>query len=152
MKFLNSLSSIWLRRAINFWPPFVGAGIKIEEMSENYRHIKVSLKLRWYNRNYVGTHFGGSMFAMTDPFYMLILLKNLGNDYIVWDKAAQIDFKKVGRGKLTAIFFMTEAEILAIKVEADQREKYIFDRTINILNDDNEIVASVIKTLYVRKK
>src|SRR5690625_6218597 len=73
----------WLRRLINFWPPMFFAGIKATRISDDFRAIDVSLTLRWYNRNYVGTHFGGSLFSMTDPWYMLMLMHNLGRDYYV---------------------------------------------------------------------
>ena len=149
---LDELSANALRSVINFWPPFLGMGIKIETISEDFRRIDVKLTLHWYNKNYVGTHFGGGMLAMTDPFYMLILLKNLGKNYIVWDKATQIDFKKVGKGILRAHFHLSEEQISSIRATADTQEKYIFDLPIDITNEAGEIVASVQKTLYVRKK
>ena len=77
-----------LRRWINLWPPFLGAGIRVKRIAPDMKAVDVEMKLRWWNANYVGTHFGGSLFAMTDAFYMLMLMANLGGDYIVWDKAA----------------------------------------------------------------
>jgi len=141
-----------LRRLGNLWMPFWGAGIKIAYVSPDYRLIRVQMKLRWYNKNYVGTHFGGSMYAMTDPFYMMMLINNLGRDYIVWDKAAKIDFLKPGRGTLTVTFSMTENDIQDIKNKADSDGKYVFDIPVEILDEKNEVVATVTKTLYVRKK
>ena len=152
MKWRNNLSSGWFKFFINIWPPFVGAGIKVSQISPDYRLVEVRIKQHWYNSNYVGTHFGGSMYAMTDPFYMLILIKNLGHDYIVWDKAAAIDFKKPGRGTLRAVFTFTPEDIAAVKKEADSAPKYIFDKPVDILNEANEVVASVVKTLYVKRK
>lgn len=137
---------------INLWPPFLGAGIKIAKMTPDYREITVVLKQHWYNTNYVGTHFGGSMYMMSDAFYMLILLHNLGTNYIVWDQAANIQFKKPGRGTLTANFSFTDEELQSIRDQADRNDKYVFDKPVNITNKDNEIVATVIKTLYVRNK
>lgn len=141
-----------LRVAANFWAPFFGAGIHITHVSPDYRLVQVQLKLRWYNKNYVGTHFGGSMYAMTDPFYMMMLINNLGREYIVWDKGAKIDFKKPGRGTLFVTFSMTEERIEEIKKIADTQDKYVFDIPVEVLNENNELVASVLKTLYVRKK
>jgi acyl-coenzyme A thioesterase PaaI-like protein len=141
-----------LRRLTNLWPPFLGAGIKLAEVSEDYRQICIEMNLRWYNKNYVGTHFGGSLYAMTDPFYMMMLINNLGEDYIVWDKAAAINFIKPGRGKVSAHFHFSAEELSAIKHQADSNEKYIFDKVVNIIDQNGEIVASVNKTLYVRKK
>jgi hypothetical protein len=90
----------WLLR---FYPPYIGAGIKIESISANWMEMKVSMKLRWYNKNAVGTHFGVSLFAMTNPHYVLMLMNVLGKDYIVWDKVASIEFLKLGIGKVSVI-------------------------------------------------
>lgn len=146
------LSPNIVRRLGNLWFPFLFAGIRIDRVSADFREVDVSLTLRWFNKNYVGTHFGGSIYAMTDPFFMMMLIQNLGRDYIVWDKAAKIDFKKPGRGRLTAKFRFTEHEIAAIREEADSKEKYIFDRPVDVFDEEGHVVASVVKTLYVRKK
>ncbi|MCD6048222.1 MAG: hypothetical protein K0S08_1869 [Gammaproteobacteria bacterium] len=151
-QWLDSRPPQILRYILNIWPPFLGTGIKVEKISPDFRQIQVTAKLRWYNANYVGTHFGGTMLAMTDPFYMLMLIKNLGKDYIVWDKAASIDFKKVGRGILRANFQFTEQELQDVRDKAAQQEKYIFDRSVDLIDEQGDIVASVVKTLYVRKK
>ena len=87
-----------LLRLLRIYPPFLGAGIRIKRMSEDLREIDVEMKLHWWNANYVGTHYGGSLYSMADPFYMLMLLENLGSGYIVWDKAASIRFRKPGKG------------------------------------------------------
>ena len=112
----------------------------------------MQLKLRWYNRNYVGTHFGGSMYAMTDPFYMMILINNLGRNYIVWDKGACIEFVKPGRGTLSVRFALDEKQIAAIKQIADRDGKYVFKLPVQVLDEAGEVVAEVNKTLYVRNK
>ena len=140
------------RFLLNLWPPFLGAGIKISKLSDDYRDITVTLKQHWYNTNYVGTHFGGIMYTMTDPFYMLILLMNLGEEYIVWDKSASIEFKKPGRNKLTAVFAFSDDELAVIRKQADANAKYIFDKPVDVVNEQGEVVATVIKTLYVRRK
>lgn len=149
---LDSLPLGLLKWGINWWPPFLGAGIKVKTIQPDFRYIEVVLKEKWYNRNYVGTHFGGSMFNMTDPFFMLMLLKNLGPQYIVWDKAASIEFKKPGRGLLRAIFSFSEEKLTAIREKADDLGKYVFQCEVNILDSENDIVAAVVKTLYVKRK
>jgi len=136
----------------NLWFPFRGAGIKIAYASSDYRRVEVKMRLTWFNRNYVGTHFGGSLYALTDPFYMMMLINNLGSDYIVWDKAAKIDFIKPGRGTVRAVFTLTEDDIEHIRSTADRQGKYIFDKKVEVLDESGEVVASVIKTLYVRNK
>ncbi len=141
-----------LRVIANFWSPFLGAGIKIAYVSPDYREIRVELKLRWYNKNYVGTHFGGSLYAMTDPFYMMMLINNLGPGYIVWDKGAVIDFKKPGRGTVRARFVFSADEIQAIKAKADELGKYVFERPVEIADEEGNVVATVVKTLYVRRR
>ena len=81
-----------LRRLLAFWPPFLCTGIRVARLDDDFRFARVELRQRWYNRNYVGTHFGGSLFAMTDPFWMILLLRRLGDDYRVWDQAGEIRF------------------------------------------------------------
>jgi acyl-coenzyme A thioesterase PaaI-like protein len=141
-----------IRFMFNCWPPFRGAGIKVTDISPDFRSFAVSMKLKLLNRNYAGVHFGGSLFSMTDPFHMLMLSKNLGNQYIVWDKAATIEFKKPGRGTIKAKCFITEEEITDIKNKTDQLGKFVFDRTIELFNDQNEMIAKITKTLYVRRR
>ncbi len=148
----KSLPTGLLKFLINLWPPLLGAGISIKNIAADYSVVDVTLKLRWYNRNIVGTHFGGSIFAMTDPVYMLMLIKQLGDSYVVWDKAARIDFKKPGRGTLQAHFVMTPEIIQTVKDKTSGNEKYIFDLPIDVMNEQNEVVASVVRTLYVRTK
>jgi acyl-coenzyme A thioesterase PaaI-like protein len=151
-KSANRLPANVLRLLGNWWSPFRGAGIKIVRVSPDYREIKVQMKLRWYNKNYVGTHFGGSLYAMTDPFYMMMLINNLGPRYIVWDQGAKIDFKKPGRGTVHTHFVFSEEEIRQIKAKADELGKYIFDKPIDVTNEAGEVVAKIIKTLYVRRR
>jgi len=140
------------RRLINFWPPFMGAGIKVKEISKDFTDVKVEMKLTKLNRNYVGTQFGGSIYAMTDPFYMLILMKNLGNDYIVWDKAADIKFKSPGKGKLTAHFNISKEKIAEIKAAADKDYKVEPTFKVQVKDEQGNVVAEVDKLLYVRRK
>lgn len=98
-----------LRRFMNLWPPFLFSGVRVETIAADWRHARVRLKLAWYNRNYVRTHFGGSLFAMTDPFWMLMVLHHLGRDHFVWDKAGEIEFVKPGRGVVQASFVLEDA-------------------------------------------
>lgn len=140
------------RILINWWPPLLAAGIHIQKISPDFRSIEVILKMHWYNKNYVGTHFGGSIFAMTDPFYMLMLIQNLGEGYIVWDKAARIDFIKPGIGTLHANFNLSEDTLKQVYENTRENQKYIFDLPIDILNDEGTLIASVVRTLYVRPK
>ena len=141
-----------LKHGMNLWPPFWGAGIHVDEISSDYRRAKVSLKLKLLNRNIVGVHFGGSLFAMTDPFFMLMFSQNLGKEYIIWDRAANIEFLKPGKSEVFAQFQITQQQIDEIRQEAMAGEKILKDYSVDIQNRQGEIIARVTKTLYIRKK
>ena len=145
-------SSHALRRWINFWPPFLGAGIRVLRIAPDMKAVDVEMKLRWWNANYVGTHFGGSLFALTDAFYMLMLMANLGRDYIVWDKAASIRYRKPGKGTVRAEFRLTDAQLDAIRDKLKTLPKYEPVFLVEVKNEQGEVVAVVEKLLYVRKK
>ena len=96
------------------YPPYLGSGIFVRKIAPDFKELVVQMKMRWFNRNYVGTHFGGSLYAMTDPIFMLMLIKILGKDYIVWDKSAVINFIKPGKGTVTARFLIEEEDVKTI--------------------------------------
>lgn len=139
-------------KLINLYPPYLGSGISIKEINENYTSITVQMKMHFWNRNLVGTHFGGSLYSMCDPFYMFILMEHLGKGYIVWDKAASIEFKKPGLKAVYATFTISEAEIQQIKEKVDIEGKGNFTFYTEVVNDAKEIIAKVEKVVYVRKK
>ncbi len=137
---------------MSLWPPFLGAGIRVKSISADFRQIEVEMGLRFWNRNYVGTHFGGSLYAMTDPFYMLMLIENLGRDYIVWDKSSSIQYKRPGRGTVRARFELSEEQILTIKQAADDNPKTEHELQVEVKDEAGVVVARVTKLLHVRKK
>jgi hypothetical protein len=141
-----------LKIGMNLWPPFLGAGIRVKHIAADYREIIVSMKLRWYNRNYMGTHFGGSLAAMTDPFYMLMLIHILGSDYTVWDKSSTIDFMAPARGTVTAHFILNDDQLAEIKEKISAGEPYLPEFSVDIVNESGEVIATVEKRLYIRKK
>jgi Domain of unknown function (DUF4442) len=141
-----------LRRWINLWPPFLGMGIRIRHIAPDMKAVDVEMKLRFWNANYVGTHFGGSLFAMTDPFYMLMLMANLGQDYIVWDKAATIRYKKPGRGTVRAEFRLSDSEIDDIREKLKTLPKYEPVFSVEVKDEAGVVIAEVEKVLHVRKK
>ena len=141
-----------IRRTIRYYPPLLFSGIWVRRISPDVREVDVEMKLRWWNANYVGTHYGGSLYSMTDPFFMLMLLQNLGRDYIVWDKAATIRFRKPGRGKVTAQFRLSEAQLEEIRRTLATQEKFEPVYTVEVKDESGEVVAVVEKVLYVRKK
>ncbi len=141
-----------LVKLINFWPPFLGAGIKVKKVSEDLRSIDVQMTLSRFNSNYVGTHYGGSLYSMTDPFYMLMLIENLGREYIVWDKAASIKFKKPGKGTVHAHFHLEESTLQEIRAKTESGEKFEPIFKVFIRDQHSEVVAEVEKKLYIKKK
>ena len=145
-------SSRALRRAVNFWPPFLGAGIRVKHVARDMKSIDVEMKLRWWNANYVGTHFGGSLFAMTDAFYMLMLMANLGRDYIIWDKAASIRYRKPGRGTVRAEFRLTDDQLDDIREKLHTLPKYEPTFKVDVKDAQGTLIAEVEKLLHVRKK
>ncbi len=141
-----------MRRMLNVWPPFLFSGISILEISKDFRHARVRLKKKALTSNYVGTLFGGSLFAMTDPFYMLMIMKNLGNDYIVWDKRSEIEYVSPGKATVFAEFHLWDAELDEIRREVQTNGKFLMWFDVDIKTADGTVVAIVKKQIYVRKK
>ena len=137
-------------RFVNLYPPMLGAGIRSRKVDE--RTVEVQMKLTALNRNLVGVHFGGSLYSMCDPWFMLILMRQLGRDYIVWDKAASIQFKKPGKGRVSARFHISPERVEEIRRDVDTQGKIEPVFHVDVLSDNGEVVASVEKLLYVRKK
>ena len=148
----ESFASRLDRWKFNFFPAYRGTGARVVYISRDYREMRVKIPLSRRTRNYVGTIYGGSMYGGIDPIYMLMLIKNLGRDYVVWDKAAQIRFKRPGRETLFADFLLTGAELNEIKAILET-EKSV-DRIYNVeLKDKNDKAHALIeKTLYIAKR
>jgi len=149
---LSKIKARALRRVLNIWPPFLFAGIHVESWSDDWRHARVRLAMRWYSRNFVGTQFGGSLFAMTDPFWMIMTLQSLGTDYIVWDKAGEIEFVAPGREAVHAEFHLDDAVLDEIRAATAGGEKYLRWFETEVRTASGEIVARVRKQVYVRRK
>lgn len=141
-----------LRWKFNFFPALRGTGARVTYLSDDWREVRVRLPLNWRTRNYVGTIYGGSLYGAVDPFYMVMLIRNLGPDYVVWDKAATIRFRKPGRGTLYARFALDEAELDSIRRELDGKRS--IDRVYNVELTDAEgtVHASIEKTIYIARK
>ena len=141
-----------LKLGLNLYPPYIGAGVTVAHIAEDWSLMTVKLTLRWYNRNYVGTHFGGNLFTMTDPFYMLMLMHRLGPAYKVWDQKAEITFVKPGKGTVVANMTVAEEQLEAIRAATVNGAKHFAEFDIDIVDEDGDVVATVHKTLYVREK
>jgi acyl-coenzyme A thioesterase PaaI-like protein len=145
------LNRRWRLRLLNLYPPYLGAGVRVRA-SADLRTFDVRMTLRWWNRNYVGTHFGGSLYTMCDPFFMLILFEQLGRDYIVWDKAATIRFRRPGKGTVRARFHIPPERVEEIRAAADRDGKVEPVFTVEVRDERGDLVAEVEKLLYVRRK
>lgn len=141
-----------LIRLINFYPPYLGAGVRVRRISADFREIDVEMRLRFWNKNYLGTHFGGSLYAMVDPFYVLMLSQNLGPEYEVWDKAATVRFLRPGRGLVKAAFRLSPEEIGRIRGEADATGRSEPAFTVRITDGEGKPVAEVEKIISVKRK
>lgn len=140
-----------LRRLFNLWPPFRAAGIRVVHIAPDWREACVELRARLLNRNFVGTHFGGSLFAMTDPFFMILMMKSLGPAYVVWDKSASVRFLKPGRGTVSARIVLEDAAIEeAIRLTADG-SKHEPTFAVEVTDARGLPVARIEKTLYIRR-
>ena len=140
------------RARLNAWGPLKGAGIRVTRISKDFREVDIEMKLTRKNRNYVGTHYGGSLYSMTDPFYMLMLMEHLGRDYIVWDKSANIRFRRPGRGRVRAEFRISDEQLSSIREQLQTIEKVEPTFTVEVKDEAGEVVAVVEKVVQVRKK
>ncbi|WDS53692.1 DUF4442 domain-containing protein [Vibrio aestuarianus] len=138
--------------ALNSRPPFCGAGIYIDEISEDFRQVKMRLKLRWWNKNANRTQYGGSIFSLTDPVYSLMLMGILGEKYYVWDKEASINFIKPGQSDLYADFEITQDQLDTIFASTVNGDKCFPEFIIHVKNAQGDVVSEVQRKLYVRKK
>ncbi len=140
------------RLTFNLFPAIRGTGVWVSFISDDYREIHIRLPLSWRTRNYVGTIFGGSIYASTDPFYMLQLMKILGKEYVVWDKSAIIKFKKPIKKTVYTRFLITDEILEEIKENVKQKESYTIDLPVLLQDKEEVIYAEIIKTIYIADK
>ena len=148
----ESIHTRLMRWRFNLFPAFRRTGGRVTYIAADLKTIRVELPLNWRTRNYVGTLFGGCMYAVVDPFYMVMFIKLLGPDFIVWDKAANIRYKKPGRTTLRAEFHVDDAELAAIRGDLESSDKVDRVYLIDLVDSDNEVCASVEKTIHFRKR
>jgi len=140
------------RLMFNLYPPLLGAGIRITRIQADWKEVDVEMRLRWWNANYVGTQYGGSLYSMADPFYMVMLINILGRDYIVWDKSASIRFRRPGKGTVYAKYRIAEEQAAEIREALKKEEKIEREFTIDIKDASGEVIAEVRKLLHFRRK
>jgi acyl-coenzyme A thioesterase PaaI-like protein len=139
------------RWVFNFFPAWRGTGARMTSIASDWREVRVRVPLSWRTRNYVGTIFGGSLYAAADPWYMIMLIQNLGPEYTVWDKAASIRFKKPGRSTLFARFVLEQAELDEIRrlLETEPSIERVY--VVELVDASGTVHATVEKTIYIRK-
>lgn len=148
----ESFSSWSTRALMNWYPMFFGTGGKILFWSSDWREVHLRLRRNIWTYNYVGTIFGGSMFAATDPFYMVMLLRILGNDYVVWDKSASIRFRKPGRTTLYAHFLVTDETLRVIKEEVARNGQVDLPFKIQWRDKEGTVYAEIERICYIADK
>lgn len=141
-----------LKFFLNWYPPYLGAGVRVERISDDFLELDVCMPLRFYNRNAVGTHFGGSLYSMVDPHYMLLLIGALGPGYVVWDQAATIEFRKPGTGRVSAAVRLTPGDVERIRAATATGDAYRPQFELDIVDEAGTVIAHVTKTVYVRRK
>ena len=144
------LTPYLLKLRINTYAPYIGAGIKIEHINLDQGLCVVNMGLNSLNKNIVGTQFGGSLYSMVDPFYMLMLMHQLGSSYVVWDKSSHIEFIAPGLSKVTARMKIPSAEIITIQELAKEGKPVFRKYKVDIVDEQQKVIATVTKTLYIR--
>lgn len=139
-------------RFMHWWGPFFGSRTRVMSFAPDLLWIEVAMKSHWWNRNYHGTHFGGSLFAMTDPFFALMLIHHFGRGYEVWDKAATIRFKKPGRGTVRARFELSATQLAELRQQLQSTDKIAPQFQVQILDKAGDVVAQIDKTVTIRKR
>jgi acyl-coenzyme A thioesterase PaaI-like protein len=139
-------------RLLRLYPPYLGAGVRVRYAAADLSRVEVEMPLRPWTRNYVGTQFGGSLYSMCDPFFMLMLIARLGPGYVVWDKSAAIEFLRPGRGTVAAVFELPQARVDEVRRAAERGDKVFPRFEVTVTDRDGTAVARVEKVLYVRRK
>jgi acyl-coenzyme A thioesterase PaaI-like protein len=140
------------RYFMNIYPAIFGTGVKILFISDDWHEVHLRLSVNFWTRNYVGTIFGGSLFSATDSFYMIMLYNILGKEFVVWDKAAHIKFKRPGKEKVYAKFHLSTEDIEHISQTAREKGEYVFELKVNWLNSEGKTITEIDRFLYVATK
>ena len=152
MKRRESLKSWGTRFIFNLFPCYRRTGVKVTYVSPDYHEVRIELPLNWKTRGYNGSTFGGSMYACVDPVYMTMISWALGKQYIAWDKAATIDFRKPGRGKLFCTFRLPPGELDGIRAELETAERVERIYDVELVDAAGVVHAAFRKTIQIRKR
>jgi acyl-coenzyme A thioesterase PaaI-like protein len=152
MSLALSLPPRLARLGLNLWPPLAGAGIRVRSIAPDFREFVVEMPLRRYNRNLFGAHFGGSLYAMTDPFFVLMLCRNLGPDYVVWDRSACIDYIASGRSRVRAVLRLRDEDLRSIRIMTENGSKHLHLFHADVVDAEDLLVARIETLVYVRRR
>ena len=138
---------------LNFSPMYRRTTGKVTHVDQDLRSVSARIRLTWRNANYKGVMFGGSMFAAMDPPAMVALIHLSGEDYVVWDKSASIQYKRPANQHVYAQFRFEESELAHIRQPVDECGECIRSMAIPWTSADGQIVFSVVnKELYIASK
>ena len=149
---MNTWRRLRFQLLVNLYPPYLGAGVRVTRVASGFSVVEVRMRLHRWNQNYVGTHFGGSLYAMADPFFMIMLIELLGRGYTVWDKSGAIRYRRPGRGTVRARFEIPAQRLDEIRRAADAGGRVEPTFTVAIVDEQGETVAEVEKLLSVRRR
>lgn len=136
----------------NLFPAYRGTGGRLTFIADDWSEVRVKLRLTWRTRNYVGTLFGGSLYGAVDPLYMVMLIRRLGPEYVVWDKSASIRFRRPGRGTLYATFRIDDEELAAIRAAVAAEGKIDRVYVVELVDAEGVAHATVEKTINVARR
>lgn len=148
----ESFQSKLKRITFNFFPAYRRTGGRICFISENWQEVHIKLGLKWSTKNYVGSVFGGSIYAAVDPIYMVQLIQILGDNYIVWDKSAKINFRRPIKKTVFAQFLLTDELIQSVKDEVAEKQHMLLDLKVKFVDEQGLLYADISKTLYIADK
>ena len=137
---------------LNLIPCYRRTGARIDRIDHERREVIVKLPLNWKTRGFFGTMFGGSMYGAVDPVYMVMLNKLLGPEFVVWDKAASIRFRRPGRTALYARFTLAEDELDGIRAELERSASVERTYQVELKDEEGEVYASIEKTLHIKRR
>lgn len=137
---------------MSLWLPNLCNGIRVRRFADDWTNVTVELHVNVFTRNYVKTSFGGAMSAMTDPYFFMLVMHQLGRDYVIWDTKGEIEFVKPGRGVLTARFEVSSERVADVRRRARGGAKVLEWFETDIVDRSGDVVAHVRREVYIREK
>ena len=152
MALLNSVTNKLRCWSFYYFACYRGTGARMRFIAPDWSEIRLDVPLSWRTRNYLGTIFGGSIYASIDPIYMIMLIRRLGPEFVVWDKAATIQFKKPGRETLQARFVVSDEELAAIRAVLETKRSVDRNYLVELVDGSGTVCATIEKVIYIRRR